>query len=79
MKVIVEIFGWDGDSDEQPKVLHTLRHTCHSVEFVKAAANRVIESMELQRMGTALSLILALSLRTGEWQAIANSNSVAEE
>jgi hypothetical protein len=46
MKVKVEILRWDGDSDEQPKVLHTLRHACHSLEFVKAAAKRVIESME---------------------------------
>jgi hypothetical protein len=80
MKVIVEILQWDGDSDEQPKVLHTLRHACHSVEFVKAAANRVIESMEFPAAhGYRIVTDTGIELTGGRMASHREYNSVVEE
>ncbi len=45
MKVTVEILRWD--EGEEPKVLHSLSHDCHSLETVAAAAQGVVNSGEL--------------------------------
>ena len=41
----VEILHWE--NDQEPKVMQTLSHDCHSLETVVAAAQGVVDSLEL--------------------------------
>jgi hypothetical protein len=43
MNVTVEILHWE--NDQEPKVMHTLSHDCHSLGAVVAAAQGVIDSL----------------------------------
>jgi hypothetical protein len=47
MKVRVELLRWEG-AGEEPRVLHSLTHESHSLPAVKAAIERVMESIPLR-------------------------------
>jgi len=55
VNVTVEILRWE--DDQPPKLIHRLSHDCHSLDAVVAAAQSVVDSLELPEQPNGYRII----------------------
>ena len=65
MNVTVEMLRWE--DDQAPKVIHSLSHDCHSIESVVAAAQGVIDSLELSEQPSGYRIITEAGIELYGW------------
>jgi hypothetical protein len=66
MNVTVEILHLE--SDQEPRVVHTLSHDCHSLETVVAAAQAVVDSLELPEQPNGYRITTKAGIELYGWR-----------
>jgi hypothetical protein len=66
MNVTVEILHLE--NDQEPKVMHTLSHDCHSLETVVAAAQGVVDSLELPEQPNGYRITTEAGIELYGWR-----------